>query len=535
MSQEQLPDSKRGRAVAASAGAASPPPSTRSSRLPALAEARRRLVGLCRAARRRRRATSPRRSRPTPRWRSRSCAPPTTATARAAAPAACARRSSRCSADGVADRWRPASRPTTSSTSRARLEPPRALPPPRASPCGSAPSGSARWPASPQRDELAVAALLHDVGRLVLAELYGYEQAFRGPGETPEERARRERRELGIDHALVGAVLVRRWGLPADRSPRRSSATTPPTRPVTPRRSGSPTWSSTTPPATRSPPSRCARPPRRSASTRTASRAPLRVPARRRAAPPARASRARSRPASSTPCAASAEGKVYKQIAQELDALGQHGAHPPAQRLPQDRRGRPRPGRADRARARLDLSTLLDQAAAQADRDRVGAVAGFEAGEDGLGVGADRLGAEAEASAASRSSGRRLELEDLALALGQVRPPFCAVARPPGRRRSRRRPRRRPPVELARRRALGDVGGGAGLDRLARRVALGPRRRGRRSRAAGSPCAAPGSPPSPVSASRAVGRRELDDRDVEARRSVISSSASRPSSASSTS
>ena len=33
-------------------------------------------------------------------------------------------------------------------------------------------------------------------------------------GEPPEERARRERRELGIDHALVGAVLVRRWGLP---------------------------------------------------------------------------------------------------------------------------------------------------------------------------------------------------------------------------------------------------------------------------------------------------------------------------------
>jgi putative nucleotidyltransferase with HDIG domain len=66
----------------------------------------------------------------------------------------------------------------------------------------------------PQRDELAVAALLHDIGKLVLAELYGDEQAVDGRGEAPEERARRERRELGIDHALVGAVLVRRWGLP---------------------------------------------------------------------------------------------------------------------------------------------------------------------------------------------------------------------------------------------------------------------------------------------------------------------------------
>jgi putative nucleotidyltransferase with HDIG domain len=63
------------------------------------------------------------------------------------------------------------------------------------------------------RDELAVAALLHDVGRLVLAELHS---GFADTGDdalTPDERIRRERRELGIDHALVGAVLVRRWAL----------------------------------------------------------------------------------------------------------------------------------------------------------------------------------------------------------------------------------------------------------------------------------------------------------------------------------
>ncbi len=65
-----------------------------------------------------------------------------------------------------------------------------------------------------QRDELAVAALLHDVGRLVMLELYG--QRVLGEGsETPEELVRAERRELGIDHALVGAVLIRRWGLAA--------------------------------------------------------------------------------------------------------------------------------------------------------------------------------------------------------------------------------------------------------------------------------------------------------------------------------
>lgn len=65
-------------------------------------------------------------------------------------------------------------------------------------------------------DALAVAALLHDVGRLVLGELYGRELAEPVNGdEPPDERARRERREYGIDHALVGAVLIRRWGLPA--------------------------------------------------------------------------------------------------------------------------------------------------------------------------------------------------------------------------------------------------------------------------------------------------------------------------------
>jgi putative nucleotidyltransferase with HDIG domain len=64
------------------------------------------------------------------------------------------------------------------------------------------------------RDELAVAALVHDLGQLVLGEMYGQ---FEGPDvarTAPDERVRRERRELGIDHALVGTVLVRRWGFP---------------------------------------------------------------------------------------------------------------------------------------------------------------------------------------------------------------------------------------------------------------------------------------------------------------------------------
>jgi putative nucleotidyltransferase with HDIG domain len=66
------------------------------------------------------------------------------------------------------------------------------------------------------RDELALAAILHDIGRPVLVRLHpGYAERFDPRGATPDERHAAERRELGIDHALVGGVLARRWGLHA--------------------------------------------------------------------------------------------------------------------------------------------------------------------------------------------------------------------------------------------------------------------------------------------------------------------------------
>jgi putative nucleotidyltransferase with HDIG domain len=65
------------------------------------------------------------------------------------------------------------------------------------------------------RDRLMVTSLLHDIGKLVLIHAYpGYPAQVHGDARTPEERIGRERRELGVDHALVGGVLARRWGLP---------------------------------------------------------------------------------------------------------------------------------------------------------------------------------------------------------------------------------------------------------------------------------------------------------------------------------
>jgi putative nucleotidyltransferase with HDIG domain len=66
------------------------------------------------------------------------------------------------------------------------------------------------------RDRLTVTSLLHDVGKLVLLHAYpGYPSQVHRGARTPEERVHAERRELGVDHALVGGVLIRRWGLPA--------------------------------------------------------------------------------------------------------------------------------------------------------------------------------------------------------------------------------------------------------------------------------------------------------------------------------
>jgi putative nucleotidyltransferase with HDIG domain len=65
------------------------------------------------------------------------------------------------------------------------------------------------------RDQVLISALLHDIGKLVLVHAYpAYPSQIHGSARTPEQRIHRERRELGVDHALVGGVLARRWGLP---------------------------------------------------------------------------------------------------------------------------------------------------------------------------------------------------------------------------------------------------------------------------------------------------------------------------------
>ena len=65
------------------------------------------------------------------------------------------------------------------------------------------------------RDELALVALLHDIGRLVICNLHPRDPGCReAVAKTPEQRLREERGRLGIDHAVVGGVLARRWNLP---------------------------------------------------------------------------------------------------------------------------------------------------------------------------------------------------------------------------------------------------------------------------------------------------------------------------------
>src|SRR3954470_2113535 len=64
------------------------------------------------------------------------------------------------------------------------------------------------------RPDLYAAALLHDIGKLILLGAYDrYEPIWDARG-TPADRLALEGSELGINHALVGGVLARRLGLP---------------------------------------------------------------------------------------------------------------------------------------------------------------------------------------------------------------------------------------------------------------------------------------------------------------------------------
>jgi len=66
-------------------------------------------------------------------------------------------------------------------------------------------------------EEIFTAALLHDVGKIVLGRFVSEEmvriEAALGRGLTFEEA---ETAALGVDHAAVGADLLARWALPAD-------------------------------------------------------------------------------------------------------------------------------------------------------------------------------------------------------------------------------------------------------------------------------------------------------------------------------
>jgi putative nucleotidyltransferase with HDIG domain len=64
-------------------------------------------------------------------------------------------------------------------------------------------------------DDLVTAALLHDIGKLVLGRFGALSASIIDTATaSPEARAREERLALGLDHASIGALLVRRWGLP---------------------------------------------------------------------------------------------------------------------------------------------------------------------------------------------------------------------------------------------------------------------------------------------------------------------------------
>ena len=65
-----------------------------------------------------------------------------------------------------------------------------------------------------RRDDVLAVALLHDVGKLALGRSFADYSTDADRDVNPEDRVRRERATWGMDHASLGGLLLRRWGLP---------------------------------------------------------------------------------------------------------------------------------------------------------------------------------------------------------------------------------------------------------------------------------------------------------------------------------
>ena len=281
-----------------------------------------------------------------------------------------------------------------------------------------------------ERDELAVAALLHDIGRLVISRLHpGYKVYFDALARTPEQRLRDEREQLGIDHALVGGVLARRWNLPQriavaierhHAEDAEGLAAMVATADMVAHYSQG---EAVSPERLRASAERCGA--RADGAARPALRAALSASRRL----PGSASPVRSRPASWTSSATSPRAwstsrsparcssrsrpsapTCTTSTARSAPSTGPRRCSPPATAA----------GSSAQARGPRHPASV-DQALAQRYRDRVGAVAGAEAGQGVLDVGLDGLFAEVEFAGGDR---RRLavgeQLQDLALAAGQL-------------------------------------------------------------------------------------------------------------------
>ena len=241
------------------------------------------------------------------------------------------------------------------------------------------------------------------------------------PDDGPEERLRRERRELGVDHALVGAVLVRRWGLPSSiaaaverhHSPdadghRRGR---PARRPDRPSRGGRPRLADVASKRRRA----------GSASTRTGCVTSCSSTRTRRASAAGPPSPARSRPARSTRCAGSPRARSTSRSPRSSRSRSRRSA--PTFTTSTRRSARstaPRPSSSRASAAGSSQRVTRSGRCAGRSRPRGRGRGRSRRGEGRLRVGAHRLGAQARP--ACDLVGRVAvgeELQRLALAPGE--------------------------------------------------------------------------------------------------------------------